>query len=138
MLARDPIKRLVERTHQPIEKLFDFRRADDKRRRQRHHVAEDRAHDQAFFLGETDGSSTDSVLGVEGALALLVGHQLQTAYESQSTRFADQRMAAERFEPRLEQGRPPRGFFNDAVALIDLDRLEGDGGGNRMAAVRKP
>jgi len=101
-LARHPIERLVKRARQAIEQLFDLGRADDKRRRQRHHIAHHRAHDQAFVLAEADGGRADTVLRIERTLGPLVGDQFQAADEPEPARFADQRMLAKRFEPRLE------------------------------------
>ena len=86
--ARHPIKRLVERARQAIEQLFDFGRADDERRRQRHHIAHHRAHDQAFVLAEADGGRADTVMRIERTLGPLVGDQFQAANEPEPARFA--------------------------------------------------
>ena len=51
---------------------------------------------------EADGGRADAVLRIERTLARLVGDQFQAADEPEPARFADQRMLAERFEPRLE------------------------------------
>ena len=51
-------------------------------------------------------------------------------------RLADQRMLAERVEAAPGTAAPSPRLLDDAVALVDLDRLQRDGGRDRMARHR--
>ena len=112
-LARDPIERLVQRPPEPVEEFVDFDNADDKRRRQRQHVADHRANKQAFLLGEMHGAGADAMLGLERTLAGLVGDEFHAADQAEAARLADERMLAERLEPGLEQRGVLGGFVED-------------------------
>ena len=73
--------------------------------------------------------------GSERTLAGLVGDKFDAADQAEPARFADQRMLAERLQPRLELRRAFGGFFENTLARVDLDRLHRDRRGNRMAAI---
>ena len=62
----------------------------------------DGAHDQPFLLGEAHAAGGDALLGIESALARLVGDELEAAHQPHAARLAHQRMLAELLEMLLE------------------------------------
>src|SRR5690606_7397568 len=135
-LALRPRERVVEAAGEPAEDLVDVALRDDVGRADGHRVA-DRAHDQAMVLAERHAASADRELRVERGLRLLVAHELDAAQETDAARVADERVRAERAQPLLK----PRAHGFDVLVqlalLVDLERAQRDGRGDRVARVRE-
>src|SRR5215471_18048198 len=118
-LALDPIQGPVERPGEALEQRIDLVGRDDQRWADRDHVAGDEAHDQPLLLGEANRPRADAGLGLEQALACLVGDQLDRADHPVAARLADQRMLAELGEPRLELRGLARRLLGNALARVN-------------------
>ena len=136
-LARHPIERLVERAgragrtvrRSPCALMMS---GGDSVSTSPHH----RAHDQAFGFGELHRARADAVLRHRTSACSFLSATSSTPPIRPSPRASPTSgCVAERLEPRLELRRALGGFFDDALARVDLDRLERDRGGNRMAAI---
>src|SRR5438876_8213849 len=78
----------------------------------------------------------DAGSGIEALLGRLVADELDRADEPDAPRLAYQRMIGIAADPRLHS-RPDAPHLTDDVALlVDLQRLERDGGRHRMRRVR--
>src|SRR4249920_3264801 len=136
-LPRCPVERAIKRLCQTIEHVVNFRWADHQRRAERDCVGE-RAYDQTFFLRILRASPTHTRLRIEGLFAALVGDELDRANEPKSTCLSDQRMVAERPQPRLEPRNLGSDRLDDALARINLQGLESHRGSDRVARIGEP
>src|SRR5262249_57453920 len=96
------------------------------------------ANDQSLLFGVAHGPRPNARLRLERAFALLVRNQLETADQPEPPRLSDQRMLAERGKASLEMRRLAHGLLGDALAPINLDRLDRHPRRNRMPALGAP
>src|SRR5690606_30176234 len=131
----DPLFRPIERADERIEHFVDAVLIDDERRAERNRIASNGAADQALLLRELDDLRPDALAHVEALLGRLVLHQLDAGDEANTAGFAHERMIVERIEPRLEDRGNLLHMSDDVDALVDFERLHGDGAGNGVAGV---
>src|SRR5262249_26525050 len=122
--ALDPIQGLIERAAEAVEQLVDFRRRDDERRTDRYDIAGEEAHHQPLLFGTAHGARPDPGLRLDGTFGLLVAARLAGANEPQAASLSDQRVLAERGKPGLELRRLARDLLGNALARVDVERLE--------------
>src|SRR5262249_11137526 len=133
--ALDPIQGLIERAAEAVEQFVDLRRRDDQRRTDRYDIADEEAHDQSLLFGAAHGPRPDPSLGLERTFGLLVGDKLAGADEPQAASLPDQGVLAERGKSGLELRRLARGLLGDALARIDVERLERHRRRDRMTRI---
>src|SRR5207302_461828 len=134
-LSFRPIQGAIERTGEPVEQRVDLRGRDDQRWTDREHVANYEAHDQLLLFGEAHRARADTRFRVERGLGPAVGDKLNGANEPEAARLSDQRMLAERGEAGLELRRFARRLLGDALARVDVERLERHRRRDRMAGI---
>src|SRR6185295_2614873 len=86
-------------------------------------------------LGATDQVRGHAGLRRETLAARLVTHQLDGADQTDAARVADQRMRGVAPDRRLQPGTDAPHRAYDVALGIDLQRLQRDGGRNRMRRI---
>ena len=134
--ARHPIERLVERARQAIEQLFDLGRADDERRATASpHRPSPSARSSLRPRRSGRRPRRRRAADRTNACSLLSATSSRPPMSPSPRASPTSGCSPSALSRAWNKGARRRRLFDDAIALINLDRLHRDRGGNRMAAI---
>ena len=96
-------------------------------------VAGKRAYDEAVRHGVAHRRRSGLLRRIEKLPGSLVADQLDGADQPDAAGLPDQRVAAEGVQALLEARGDAADVSDDVALLVDLERLDGDRGGHRVA-----
>src|SRR5207247_9555374 len=125
----------VDRRVQRFDNAIDLPLGDHERRRDREHVAGERADDDALLKRGQPNVAGSAGRRVEQLLRLLVLHELDRAKEANPAHVADDLVRTQLFQLLLQVLAFLRDLVNQAFLSDDLEVAQANGPRGRVAAV---